>query len=222
MQTKVDIEIVTGFLGAGKTYFINTLIKETYLSFERVLIIQNEKGMTSIEDNILHSKNINLEFCEPSSNISADYIKTMTEKYKPQRIIIEYNGTKNLVQLVEIISQELSKACKLASVFYLADVLSYEMFFSNMPTLILPCIYHSNLIVLNNCSKVSKDKLKSIKTNINKLNKSTFIADIESLDSLEKELQYMAILDGGILKFLRLATKLLFSKIGTKATRKEY
>lgn len=222
MQTKVDIEIVTGFLGAGKTYFINTLIKETYLSFERVLIIQNEKGMTSIEDTILHSKNINLEFCEPSSNISADYIKTMIEKYKPQRIIIEYNGTKNLVQLVEIISQELSKACKLASVFYLADVLSYEMFFSNMPTLILPCIYHSNLIVLNNCSKVPKDKLKGIKTNINKLNKSTFIADIESLDSLEKELQYMAILDGGILKFLRIATKLLFSKIGNKATRKEY
>ncbi|WP_160669960.1 GTP-binding protein [Clostridium sp. C8-1-8] len=222
MQTKVDIEIVTGFLGAGKTYFINTLIKETYLSFERVLIIQNEKGMTSIEDTILHSKNINLEFCEPSSNISADYIKTMIEKYKPQRIIIEYNGTKNLVQLVEIISQELSKACKLASVFYLADILSYEMFFSNMPTLILPCIYHSNLIVLNNCSKVSKDKLKIIKTNINKLNKNTFIADIESLDFLEKELQYMAILDGGILKFLRIATKLLFSKIGNKATRKEY
>jgi G3E family GTPase len=146
----------------------------------------------------------------------------MLKKYRPQRIIIEYNGTKNLVQLVEIISQELSKTCRIASVFYLADVLSYEMFFSNMPTLILPCIYHSNLIILNNCSKVSKDKLKSIKTNINKLNKNTFIADIESLDSLQKELQYMAILDGGILKFLRISTKLMLSKIGNKATRKEY
>ncbi|QAA30557.1 GTP-binding protein [Clostridium manihotivorum] len=222
MRTKVDIEIVTGFLGAGKTYFINTLIKETYLSFERVLIIQNEKGMTSIDDNIIHSKNINVEVCEPSFNINAEYIKTMIEKYTPHRIIIEYNGTKNLVQLVETISQELSKTCRIASVFYLADILSYEMFFSNMPTLILPCIYHSNLIVLNNCTKVSKDKLRNIKTNINKLNKNTFIADIESLESLEKELQYMAILDGGFLKFLRITAKIILSKIAIKNPRREY
>lgn len=213
MQTKVDIEIVTGFIGSGKTYFINTLIRNTYLFMEKVLIIQNEQGLSQIEDSIINSKNIILEQYNPQLKLSSEYINSMIDKYKPHRIIIEYNGTKDLIELVDIISQELTNNCKISSVFYIADINTYNMFLSNMPTLILPCIYHSNLIILNNCSTISKDKLKDVKSNINKLNRDTFIADIDKIDSLEQELQYMAILDGGFLKLIRVSIKILLSKI---------
>ena len=209
MQTKVDIEIVTGFIGAGKTYFINTLIKNTFLFMEKILIIQNEQGLGQIEDNIINSKNIVLE----QLKLSSDYINSMIDKYKPHRIIIEYNGTKDLIELIDMISQELTNKCKVSSVFYISDINTYNMFLSNMPGLILPCIYHSNLIILNNCSSIAKDKLRDIKFNINKLNRDTFIADIDKMDLLENELQYMAILDGGLLKFLRLSLKTILSKI---------
>lgn len=213
MQTKVDIEIVTGFIGAGKTYFINTLIKNTFLFMEKVLIIQNEQGLGQIEDNIINSKNIVLEQLDPQLKLSSDYINSMIDKYKPHRIIIEYNGTKDLIELIDMISQELTNKCKVSSVFYISDINTYSMFLSNMPGLILPCIYHSNLIILNNCSSIAKDKLRHIKFNINKLNRDTFIADIDKMDLLENELQYMAILDGGLLKFLRLSLKTILSKI---------
>lgn len=213
MQTKVDIEIVTGFIGAGKTYFINTLIKNTFLFMEKILIIQNEQGLGQIEDNIINSKNIVLEQLNPQLKLSSDYINSMIDKYKPHRIIIEYNGTKDLIELIDMISQELTNKCKVSSVFYISDINTYNMFLSNMPGLILPCIYHSNLIILNNCSSIAKDKLRDIKFNINKLNRDTFIADIDKMDLLENELQYMAILDGGLLKFLRLSLKTILSKI---------
>ncbi|GKU25941.1 GTP-binding protein [Clostridium folliculivorans] len=213
MKTKIDIEIVTGFIGSGKTYFINTLIKNTFLFMEKVLIIQNEQGLCQIEDSIINSKNIILEQYNPQLKLSSDYINSMIDKYKPHRIIIEYNGTKDLIELVDTISLELTNRCNISSVFYISDINTYGMFLSNMPGLVLPCIYHSNLIILNNCSKISKDKLKEIKSNINSLNRDTFIADIDKMDSLEKELQYMAILDGGFLKFLRISLKTILSKI---------
>ncbi|MBK1810943.1 cobalamin biosynthesis protein [Clostridium sp. YIM B02505] len=213
MKTKVDIEIVTGFIGSGKTFFINTLIKNTFLFMEKVLIIQNEQGIAQIEDSIINSKNISLEQYDPQLKLNSEYINSMIDKYKPHRIIIEYNGTKNLIELTDIISQELTNTCKISSVFYISDINTYSMFLSNMPGLILPCIHHSNLIILNNCANISKDKLKEIKSNINRLNRDTFIATIDKMDSLEKELQYMAILDGGFLKLLRISLRILLSKI---------
>ncbi|NRV17775.1 G3E family GTPase [Clostridium beijerinckii] len=51
---KIHIEIVTGFLGAGKTSFINSLLKESLVDGEKVLVFQLEQG----EKNIVHSSNI--------------------------------------------------------------------------------------------------------------------------------------------------------------------
>ncbi len=49
---KIQVEIVTGFLGAGKTSFINSLIKESYVKGEKIIVIQLENGEEKISDEI--------------------------------------------------------------------------------------------------------------------------------------------------------------------------
>lgn len=89
---KIHIEIVTGFLGAGKTSFINSLLKESLVDGEKVLVFQLEQG----EKNIVHSSNIS-NFVRIQDALDIKDLKEKMiysiKKYKPNRIIIEYNGT---------------------------------------------------------------------------------------------------------------------------------
>ena len=45
---KIEVEVVTGFLGYGKTYFINSLLKESQVEGEKVLVVQMEDGNKKI------------------------------------------------------------------------------------------------------------------------------------------------------------------------------
>lgn len=119
MNTKADIEIVTGFIGAGKTTFINSLIKNTYLNIENLLIIQYEQGNQKILDVITNDNNINLEVIPGGSPLDSFQIENILKKYKPHRVIIEYNGTKNLSDLLDVLySKSIKKIAKVTSTFF--------------------------------------------------------------------------------------------------------
>ncbi|MDD7796141.1 GTP-binding protein [Clostridium sp. 'White wine YQ'] len=213
MKFKTDIEIVTGFIGSGKTYFINSLVKNTLLKIEKILIIQCEQGNSKIKEDLVSFKNITILNYDPTEPLDKDILKEIILKHQVHRIIIEYNGTRNLADLLEILNErELKKISNVTSIFFIADCTTYTMFLNNMPTLILPNLYHCNLVVFNNSSKMPKDEFKSIERHILSLNRDTFILSSTSKDSLEKDLNEEDFLDGGMLKLSRILTKTLLSK----------
>lgn len=213
MKFKTDIEIVTGFIGSGKTYFINSLVKNTLLKIEKILIIQCEQGNSKIKEDLVNFKNITILNYGPQNPLDKDSLKEIILKHQVHRIIIEYNGTRNLADLLEILNErELKKISNVTSIFFIADCTTYKMFLNNMPTLILPNLYHCNLVVFNNSSKMPKDEFKSIERHILSLNRDTFILSSTSKDSLEKDLNEEDFLDGGMLKLSRILTKILLSK----------
>ncbi|MBL4933728.1 GTP-binding protein [Clostridium paridis] len=213
MKFKTDIEIVTGFIGSGKTYFINSLVKNTLLKVEKILIIQCEEGNSKIKEDLVNFKNITILNYDPQKPLDKDTLKEIILMYQVHRILIEYNGTRNLADLLEILNErELKKISNVTSIFFIADCTTYKMFLNNMPTLILPNLYHCNLVVFNNSSKIPKDEFKSIEKHILSLNRDTFILSSTSKDSLEKDLNEEDFLDGGMLKLSRILTKTLLSK----------
>ena len=102
-MTKIDI--ISGFLGAGKTTFIKKLLQEA-ISGEQVVLIENEFGEIGIDGGFL--KDSGIEIREMNSgciccSLVGDFGKSLSEvltKYKPDRIIIEPSSMRALADLM--------------------------------------------------------------------------------------------------------------------------
>ncbi|MBM6861397.1 cobalamin biosynthesis protein, partial [Clostridium saudiense] len=98
---KVKLDIVTGFLGSGKSVFINNIIKETITKDEKVVVLQLEDGETKISTDFVNVSTImyNDEIYKLGS-----YIRNIVEENNCTRIIIEYNGTESFEELKDTLS----------------------------------------------------------------------------------------------------------------------
>ena len=101
---KVHIEIVTGFLGAGKTSFINSLLSETQVQGEKILIFQLEHGEKKISKSTDINNFVEIKKLNEVKELKEEMIYSI-KKYSPNRIIIEYNGTSNLKELIDILNE---------------------------------------------------------------------------------------------------------------------
>ena len=106
MATKIDI--ISGFLGAGKTTLIKKLLKEAYAD-EQVVLIENEFGEIGIDGGFL--KEAGIEIREMNSgciccSLVGDFgasLKEVVEKYHPDRILIEPSGVGKLSDVIKAV-----------------------------------------------------------------------------------------------------------------------
>jgi len=95
----IRLDIITGFLGAGKTTLINKLLAEDFAG-ERVAVVENEFGEIGIDGNLIASKNEDLQVTELSNgciccSLRGDFLAgldSLIKEFKPNRIIIEPTG----------------------------------------------------------------------------------------------------------------------------------
>ena len=134
-MTKIDI--VSGFLGAGKTTLIKKLLKEA-LNGEQVVLIENEFGQIGIDGGFL--KEAGIEIKEMNSgciccSLVGDFgasLQEVLEKYQPDRILIEPSGVGKLsdvVKAVENVAEDLKlEVCYKVAVI---DVSKCKMYLKN-------------------------------------------------------------------------------------------
>lgn len=201
MNIKTEIEIVTGFLSSGKTTFINGLLKNTLVSKEIVIIIQCEKGNTQIEKIEKQKSKLYVKQIDISKNITASFLTQMIEFYKPHRIIIEHNGTKLLHDILNVFNDKaLELSLKEPIIYHLTDGATFQIFYQNMKELIEPYVMSSHLIMINNCSNISKQEKKCILKKLEELNPTAVILTNENLTELEEVLRTSDVLESGITK----------------------
>ena len=93
----LKIDIISGFLGAGKTTFIKRLLN-TSLKDENVVLIENEYGEVSVDTNLLEDSKIEIKELSQGCiccSLVGDFSKSLNEvisKYNPDRILIEPSG----------------------------------------------------------------------------------------------------------------------------------
>ncbi|MFL0196945.1 GTP-binding protein [Clostridium sp. WILCCON 0269] len=201
MIFRSNIEIVAGFLGAGKTIFINALLENTLIEKEKVLIIQCEQGEKNIRVDIKEGSEVITKKYEALKPLKSEYLRYAINLYNPHRIIIEHNGSRNINELLHLLDKsEISKLCKLLSIYNIIDSITYELFLNNMGTLILDSIYNSNLIILNNTKSISEEKLNSILKQLEKFNTDAFIMPVSNITDLSAVLNEKNILYKGFMK----------------------
>ncbi|MDR3337521.1 MAG: GTP-binding protein [Treponema sp.] len=97
MDKRIKLDIVSGFLGAGKTTLINKLLTEAFAG-ERIAVLENEFGEISIDGELLAGQDLKIKeisngcICCTLQGDFVEGIKELTETYKPERIIIEPTG----------------------------------------------------------------------------------------------------------------------------------
>lgn len=164
-MTKIDI--VSGFLGAGKTTLIKKLIKEA-LQDTQVVLIENEFGEIGIDGGFL--KDAGIEIKEMNSgciccSLVGDFgasLKEVLTTYKPERVLIEPSGVGKLsdvVKAVENVAADLE--VKVNSAVAVVDASKCKMYIKNFGEFFVNQIEHAGTIILSRTGNMPQEKLQA-------------------------------------------------------------
>ena len=205
-MTKIDI--ISGFLGAGKTTFIKKLLQEA-ISGEQVVLIENEFGEIGIDGGIL--KDSGIEIREMNSgciccSLVGDFGKSLSEvltKYKPDRIIIEPSGVGKLSDVMKaVIDVSADMDVALNSAVTIVDAAKCKMYMKNFGEFFNNQIENAGTVVLSrtditDTAKIQKDvemireknpKAAIVTTPLAELGGSQLLEIIEKRDTMLDDL----------------------------------
>ena len=167
-MTKIDI--VSGFLGAGKTTFIQKMLKDV-LYKEQVVLIENEFGEIGIDGGFL--KDAGIEIKEMNSgciccSLVGDFgtaLKEVVDTYHPERILIEPSGVGKLSDVIKAVAdlsidkEDMQDVCLNAAVA-VVDVSKCKMYIKNFGEFFLNQIENAGTIVLSRTQNVKQEKIE--------------------------------------------------------------
>ena len=173
-MTKIDI--ISGFLGAGKTTFIKKMLDEVFAG-EKIVLIENEFGEVGIDGGFL--KDSGIEISEMNSgciccSLVGDFGKNLHEvidKFHPDRILIEPSGVGKLSDVMKsVIDIEKEEDVKLNGLITVVNALkatkqmkAFGEFFNNQ-------IEHATTVVLSRSQKATAEQLEACVKQIQELN----------------------------------------------------
>jgi G3E family GTPase len=214
MRMKSDIEIITGFIGSGKTSFMNALIENTLYKDEKVLIVLLENGEKDLENKFEKNNRIKTITFDCENPINDHIFEKLLKSHCPHRVIIEFNGTEDINSLLEIIHSKKNKLlCKLTTVFYVAEASTFELYLYNMGNMLLPCFQISNLLVLNNVDNLDKEEMYKLRRNINKIKPNMNVLEIKSVEEITEKVKKSKLFHSGFMKKLDIHLKNTMGKL---------
>ena len=194
----IKIDIIAGFLGAGKTTLIKQLLKDISKK-EKIVIIENEIGEVNIDAQDLQDLKATIKevtsgciCCNLSINLTT-LINTIGEEGSVDRIIIEPTGLACLSDLLGIFNYINKDIFKINLIITILDVHELEFFAGNFGTFFSDQIRKSKTIIFSKLDIASDSDIKFAKYYANNLNPSTPVIDTNwdkiNIDYLEDLIQ---------------------------------
>ena len=179
-MTKIDI--VSGFLGAGKTTLIKKMLSEAYQG-EKLVLIENEFGEISIDGGFL--KDSGVQISEMSSgciccSLVGDFNKALRqvhEQFAPDRILIEPSGVGKLSDVIVAVENTVRDEpdMKLNSFVTVADATKVKVYMKNFGEFYNNQIESAGTIILSRTQKLSQEKLEAAVTLLREKNPTAAI-----------------------------------------------
>ena len=161
------IEIISGFLGAGKTTLIKKMLKEVFAG-EKVVLIENEFGEIGIDGGFL--KEAGVQITEMNSgciccSLVGDFgvaLKEVIETYAPDRILIEPSGVGKLSDVTRAVQGVAAhEPVELNSSVTVVDGQKCRMYMKNFGEFFNNQVEHAGTIVLSRTQKMTEAKLEA-------------------------------------------------------------
>ena len=205
-DTMAKIDIISGFLGAGKTTLIKKLIAEAFEG-EKLVLIENEFGEIGIDGGFL--KEAGIQITEMNSgciccSLVGDFgeaLKEVLTKYSPDRVIIEPSGVGKLSDVIKAV-KNIGDEVQINSTATVVDASKCKMYMKNYGEFYNNQIEYAGTVILSRTQNVSADKLDACLKMIREKNEEASIITtpwddiqgkniveaMEKVNSLEKEL----------------------------------
>jgi len=191
-MTNTKIDVISGFLGAGKTTFIKRLV-EGNKDKGKTIIIENEFGEIGIDGGFL--KNSGIEIKEMNSgciccSLAGDFeasLRELLEKYSPNRVIIEPSGVGKLSDVLKAVSDvEKDLPVESNSAVTVVDVKKCKMYMKNFGEFFNNQIQFANTIILSRTDLADDKKIEEAVALIKGINPEATIVTTP-LDKLSDE-----------------------------------
>lgn len=178
-MTKIDI--ISGFLGAGKTTLIKKLLSEA-LKGTKVVLIENEFGEIGVDGGFL--KDSGIEIREMNSgciccSLVGDFttsLEEVIEKYAPERVLIEPSGVGKLSDVQRAVHEASEKAgVEAGSSVVVVDASKCRIYMKNFGEFFINQIEHAGTIVLSRSQNLTDEKLEKVVAMIREHNKDAKI-----------------------------------------------
>ncbi len=194
------VDIISGFLGAGKTTLIKKLLAEGNLG-SKVVLIENEFGEIGIDGGFL--KEAGIQITEMNSGcicctLVGDFGKALNEvieKYDPERIIIEPSGVGKLSDVIKAVENLNSDSIELNSFTTVVDCGKCRMYLKNFGEFFNNQVEYAKTVVLSRTQSVNQDKVEKAVAMLKEINPSATIittpwddiSGVSILEAMEKK-----------------------------------
>ncbi len=207
-MTKIDI--ISGFLGAGKTTLINKLIHEAYVG-EKLVLIENEFGEIGIDGGFLQDAGINITemnsgcICCSLVGDFSEALAKVIEEYSPERVLIEPSGVGKLSDVIRAVTASGAKDIELNSFTVVVDVNKCKLYMKNFGEFFNDQIENAGCIVFSHTDKTTEAKLTEavslvkahneaafmVTTPLSQLTGADLLEAMERKSSIEEELKHL-------------------------------
>ena len=162
----IKIDVISGFLGAGKTTLIKKLF-ESGFNGEKIVLIENEFGEIGIDGGFLKESGIEIKEINSGCiccSLVGDFASSITEiiaKFNPKRIIVEPSGVGKLSDIINAI-KEIEADVKLNILATVVDGAKAKVYLKNFGEFFINQVDAADTIIINKVDKLSDEKLLEV------------------------------------------------------------
>ena len=190
----VKVDIISGFLGAGKTTLIKNLFKSS-MKNEKVVLIENEFGEIGVDGTFLKESGVEIKeinsgciCCSLVGDFSSS-MKEVVEKFNPDRIIIEPSGVGRLSDIIKAV-EKVEEELKINIVATVVDGGKCKMYHNNFGEFYNDQIAQAKTVIVSKTEKLSESKINDALEIIRELN-----PDVTVITTPVSELDPQKVLD---------------------------
>lgn len=195
----VPVYLITGFLDSGKTTFLKDTLEDSEFldGEEQTVLILCEEGEEEYDTDILAEKNVTVLTVDEEEDLNPRFLMDIKKKYKPEKVMIEFNGTWSTSKLLE---NGFPGGWELAQVITTVDASTFEGYMSNMRQMMVEQIGPTELVIFNRCT--AETKKNSFRKAVKTFNRRAQVVyeSLDGEDGIEDEIELPYNMDAPIIE----------------------
>jgi G3E family GTPase len=176
-----EVEVIAGFLGAGKTTFVRRLLANADPDVRTVVLV-NDFGAVGIDGSLLNNRGADVVelpngciCCSLRSDL-ARQLREVVARWSPQRLLIEPSGVAEVATLLRVLSKpDLAEAVKNVSVYTLIDAGGFLTAYARMPEYFEAQANIAPILIVNKADLATPAELQTVEQTLHALNPSARI-----------------------------------------------
>lgn len=151
-EPEVMVYLMTGFLDSGKTQFLNFTLSQDYFQIDgTTLLLLCEEGEEEYDAAMLKKNHVVVETIDSQEQLTAEYLSELDVRYRPERVVIEYNGMWKVSDFEAItLPDGWGIEQKIATV----DASTFQMYLTNLKPLFVEMVRGAEMVLFNRCSDI--------------------------------------------------------------------